>query len=209
MGVGPAAEVAIPDGFRVLEAEVVTPGLIDAHATVGLTGIFNQRHDQDVLERSHPIQPELRALDAYNPHERLVEFVRSFGVTTVHTGHAPGELISGQTIIVKTRGNTVEEALVLEPGAVAVTLSPMAEKDGQAPGTRGKIMAMLRAELIKAREYVDKHERWAAKRAEGAVEGPAGGEGPNDGAEDDGGGPPERNLRYEMLGRVLKGQVPL
>jgi hypothetical protein len=33
-------------------------------------------------------------------------------VTTLHTGHAPGELISGQTLVVKTSGNTVKEALV-------------------------------------------------------------------------------------------------
>ena len=79
--VGTAGQVAIPEGCRVLEAEVVIPGLIDAHATIGLTGYLNQAQDQDVLERSSPIQPELRALDAYNPRERLVEWARSFGVT--------------------------------------------------------------------------------------------------------------------------------
>ena len=50
----------------VLEAAVVTPGLIDAHSTVGFSGILNKPHDQDQLERSAPIQPELRAIDAYN-----------------------------------------------------------------------------------------------------------------------------------------------
>lgn len=34
--VGPAAQVAIPSGYRVLSAKVVTPGLIDAHSVVGL-----------------------------------------------------------------------------------------------------------------------------------------------------------------------------
>ena len=29
--------------------------------------------------------------------ERLVEWVRSFGVTTIHTGHGPGALVSGET----------------------------------------------------------------------------------------------------------------
>ena len=36
--VGPAAEVAIPPGMRVLHGAVVTPGLVDAHTVVGLTG---------------------------------------------------------------------------------------------------------------------------------------------------------------------------
>ena len=36
--VGAAAEVALPPGVRVLEAAVVTPGLVDAHSVVGLAG---------------------------------------------------------------------------------------------------------------------------------------------------------------------------
>jgi imidazolonepropionase-like amidohydrolase len=158
--IGKAADVPIPEGYRVLSAAVATPGLIDGHSTVGLSGLFNTRHDSDQLERSAPIQPELRAIDAYNPNDKLVEYVRSFGITTVHTGHAPGETISGQTIIVKTVGGTVEESLVSPLGAIACTLGPWAEKDGgKSPGTRAKIIAMLRAELIKAQEYA-RGARW-------------------------------------------------
>ncbi len=185
--VGPAADVTIPADFRVMDAEVVTPGLIDAHSTVGLSGILNYAHDQDQLERSAPIQPELRAVDAYNPHEALVKWVRGFGVTTIHTGHAPGELISGQTMVVKTSGNTVEDAVVLETATVAATLGPQAQKKGKdkSPGTRGKMMAMLRAEFIKAREYVQK--RKTAKEDK----------------------KPDRSLRLETLNRVLSGEIPL
>lgn len=184
--IGAAAAVRIPDGYRVLEAKVATPGLIDAHSTVGLSGLLNTRHDSDQLERSSPIQPELRAIDAYNPNDRLVEFVRTFGITTVHTGHAPGETISGQTIIVKTVGDTVEEALVSPFGAIACTLGPSAQKDGgKSPGTRAKLIAILRAELIKAQEYADK-----VKSAEEGKK-------------------PDRNLRLEALAAALAGEAPL
>ena len=66
--------------------------------------------------QSAAVQPELRALDAYNPMEELVAWVRSFGVTTIHTGHAPGAVVSGQTMIVKTRGSAYPklEAWLLE-----------------------------------------------------------------------------------------------
>ncbi len=111
--IGPAASTEIPQGFRVLSAKVVTPGLIDAHSTLGLSGILNYEHDQEQLEDSAPIQPALRALDAYNAHDPLIRWVRSFGVTTIHTGHAPGELISGQTMIIKTVGNTVDDTLLV------------------------------------------------------------------------------------------------
>jgi imidazolonepropionase-like amidohydrolase len=166
IAVGEAAALQVPEGFRVLEAEVVTPGLIDAHTAVGLSGQYNYEHDRDQLERSAPMQPELRALDAYNPLERLVGWVRSFGVTTVHTGHAPGELISGQTMVVKTTGKTVEDAVIVPEAMVAATLGPQSTKDGDgSPGTRGKQMALLRARLLQARDYARKLREASASEA--------------------------------------------
>lgn len=186
VAVGPAATTPIPPGVDALTASVVTPGLIDGRGVVGVSGIFNTHHDQSQLERSEPLQPELRALDAYNPHDPLVAWVRGFGVTSVHTGHAPGELISGQTFVTKTWGNTVNDALLREMCMVAATLDPAALKgDAKSPGTRGKAAAMLRSELIKAREYIDK----LAPAPDGKQ--------------------PERSLRLEALARVLKREAPL
>ena len=115
--IGPAATTKIPDGYKILRAAVVTPGLIDAHATVGLSGLLNQPQDQDMLEKSAAMQPELRALDAYNARDPLVAYVRSFGITTVNTGNSPGALISGQTMIVKTFGRNAD-ADVINPAAM-------------------------------------------------------------------------------------------
>lgn len=197
--VGRAADVEIPDGFKVLKAKVVTPGLVDAHSVVGLAGIFNYKHDQDQLEQSNPIQPELRALDAYNAHEDLIEWIRSFGVTTLHTGHAPGELISGQTLIVKTVGNSVEEAAVVKARAIAATLSPIAQKeDKKSPGTRGKMLSMLRAEFLKAQEYLQKQQVAKKKKKKKEKEG-----------EDNSTEAPPRDLKLEALSRVLKGELAL
>ncbi len=157
--VGAAVDIRIPDGWRVIDAEVATPGLVDAHSTVGLTGYLNQDQDQDVLERSESIQPELRAIDAYNPQERLVEWVRGFGITTLHTGHAPGEIVSGQTMIVKTWGATVDDAIVVPQAMIAATLGDWATKDGgKSPGTRSKAVSMLRAELMRAQAYLKKRD---------------------------------------------------
>lgn len=152
--VGPASSVRVPEGFRTLTARVVTPGLIDAHTVVGLSGYLNQAQEQDQLERSQAMLPEMRAIDAYNPRERLIEWLRSYGVTTIHTGHAPGALISGQTMIVKTTGDTIEQALVLPLAMIATSLGANALADGgRSPGTRARAMAMLRAELIRAQDY--------------------------------------------------------
>lgn len=184
--VGPASSVRIPERFQVIDARVVTPGLIDAHSVVGLSGALNQPHDQMQVERSAPIQPELRAMDSYDAREKLIGWLRSHGVTTMHTGHGPGSLISGQTMIVKTVGDEVEEAVIVPAAMVAATLgNDGLIQGGRPPGTFAKMIAMLRSEFQKAKEYDAKQV--AAK-------------------EDS---KPPRDLRLETLVRVLKGELPL
>ena len=193
--IGRAADVAIPAGFKVLEAAVVTPGLIDARSVVGLAGYFNHKHDQDQLERSSPMQPELRAVDSYNTREALIEWVRGYGVTTLHTGHAPGELISGQTMIVKTTGNTVEDAVMVPTAGISLTLGPGSLRGGgQSPGTRGKQMSMLRTRLLEAKSYLESLEPQAKK--------------PEKAGEEKKNTPPV-NLGLAALASVLRKEVPL
>jgi imidazolonepropionase-like amidohydrolase len=152
--VGAAAQIKIPANYRVISAKVVTPGLIDAHTVIGLNGYLNQPHDQMGVDPGSPIQPELRAIDSYNAQERLVEWVRGYGVTTIHTGHQPSALVPGQTMIAKTFGDTVDEATLVASAMINVTLGESAlAGQGRSPGTRAKQIAMLRAELIKAGNY--------------------------------------------------------
>lgn len=177
--VGTAAQVQIPSGYRTISAKVVTPGLIDAHTVIGLNGYLNQPHDQMALDGGSSVQPELRATDAYNAEERLIQWVREFGVTTIHTGHQPSALIPGQTMIAKTWGKNVDEATIVPTAMVAVVLGNAANAgSGKSPGTRGKQAAMLRAELIKAQENIAKKD-------------------------------PPKDLKSEIMMRVIKGDVRL
>ena len=185
--VGPAAEIDVPPDARVIRGKVVTPGLVDAHTVVGLTGWLNQEQDQDQLDGGDPVQPELRAIDSYNPRERLVEWLRGFGITTIHTGHAPGALVSGQTMVVKTVGDTVEAAALKPVAMVAVTLGDDARPGDakKSPGTRSKAVAMLRGELLKARDYVRRRSLADAEKQA------------------------DRDLRREVFADVLDGKLPL
>ena len=177
--VGAANQIQIPANYRVISAKVVTPGLIDAHTVVGLNGYLNQPHDQMALDESSPMQPELRAIDSYNPSEKLIEWLRSFGVTTINTGHRPGALISGQTMIAKTVGKTADEAAIVPVSMVAVTLGEGAlERGGKPPGTTAKQAAMLRAALIAAQENAAKKE-------------------------------PPTDIKSVIMMKVVKGKIPL
>lgn len=152
--VGTSAQVKIPSGYQTVSAKVVTPGLIDARTVIGLNGYLNQPHDQMGLDGSSSMQPELRAFDSYNPEERLIEWVRSYGVTTIHTGHQPSALISGQTFIAKTIGKTIDDVTISPFAMISVTLGEDGfGGQGRSPGTRAKQVSMLREMLIRASNY--------------------------------------------------------
>lgn len=181
--VGSQSRISIPDDYTVYEAAVVTPGLIDARTVVGLAGYYNYDHDQDQLERSHPFQPELRAFDAYNAREPLVGWLRGHGITTMHTGHGPGALASGQTMIVKTVGDTVEEALIDSVTMVAMTLGPSVGRFYDQVGSRSRAVAMLRSEFIKAKAYAERMDGADAEKR------------------------PARDLKMDIMARVLNREV--
>lgn len=177
--VGTEAVVMIPANYKVVSAKVVTPGLIDAHTVIGLNGYLNQPHDQMALDGGGPIQPELRAIDSYNPEEKLIEWVRQFGVTTIHTGHQPSALVPGQTMIAKTFGKSVDSVTIVPTAMISAVLGQNAiAGQGKSPGTRAKQVAMLRAELIKAQESVKKKDA-------------------------------SRDLKTEMLVKLLNGEIRL
>jgi imidazolonepropionase-like amidohydrolase len=182
--VGAAGAVKIPSGYTIYETKFVTPGLVDARSEVGLSGDLNIPTDQDQLEKSNPIQPDLRAVDAYNPDDTLVGYLRINGVTTIHTGHGIGALVSGQTMVVKTKPGLTDAVTLVPVEMLAMSLGRSVESNYPSPGTAAKEIAMLRTELLKAETYQNKMDttKDAAKK-------------------------PARDLKLEMLGKLLKGQL--
>lgn len=181
--VGTDREVSIPKNYTIVEAKVVTPGFIDARSVVGFSGALNIPTDQDQLEKSSPIQPELRAVDAYNPEDKLVKYVRDYGVTTMHTGHGVGALVSGQTMIVKTKPGKVDDVTLVPMEMLAMTIGTAVQSNFQSPGTKAKQIAMIRAELLKTQAYMQKqNDKDSSKH-------------------------PATDLKYEALSKLLKGEV--
>lgn len=181
--VGTAKEISIPKNYAIVEAKIVTPGFVDARSVVGLSGPLNIPTDQDQLEKSSPIQPELRALDAYNPEDKLVTYVRDYGVTTLHTGHGIGALVSGQTMVVKTKPGKIDAVTLVPLEMLAMTIGSSVQSNFTSPGTKAKQMAMIRTELLKAQAYMQKqNDKDSSKR-------------------------PATDLKYEALAKLLKGEI--
>lgn len=181
--IGTEEQVQIPTHYSIIRAAVVTPGLIDARSVVGLSGPLNIPTDQDQLEKSSPIQPELRAIDAYNTDDMLVKYVRDNGVTVLHTGHGIGALVSGQTMIVKTKPGTVDHVTLVPAAMLAMTIGPSVQGNFSSPGTKAKQIAILRSEFIKAQAYYKKmNDKDSSKH-------------------------PSRDLKYEMLAKLLSHQM--
>ncbi len=176
--------ISIPSNYKVYETKVLTPGLIDSRSLVGVSGAMNIPTDQDQLDKTGPIQPDLRAIDAYNPQEILVKVLRDYGITTIHTGHGVGALISGQTMVAKTKSATSVESVTIQPVTMlAMTLESSVGKNFTSPGTSAKQMAMIRTELLKAQVYDRKNlDKDESKR-------------------------PEKDLKMEALSKLLKGDI--
>jgi imidazolonepropionase-like amidohydrolase len=194
VAVGPADEVAIPAHGRHLHAEVVTPGLIDTKSAVGLSGLYNVAADQDQDETTSPNTAELRALDAFNPRDPLLAYVRSMGVTTAQV--APGEInpIAGQAGIFKLAGEDPEKMALRPVSAMVFNLGEAPKgfygSQNKTPSTRMGTAALIRQALLEAQQYADKREKWEQKDEKKEEE------------------RPKRDLKLEALARVVRREIP-
>ncbi|HCH65328.1 MAG: amidohydrolase [Deltaproteobacteria bacterium] len=164
--VGPSDTIPTPDHATIVRGAVVTPGLIDAWATAGLTGPRNHGPDQDHAERDAPVRPELRAIDAFHPRDPLLDWIRGYGVTVVNAGPSPGQPVSGRTLIAENRVARVSE-LALEPDAFVVFSlgdGPKSRFADRGTASRMGSAATIRQALMDARDYSARRALPAADR---------------------------------------------
>jgi imidazolonepropionase-like amidohydrolase len=201
-------QVEIPEDAEVYDAtgKVVMPGLIDAHCHVGLfpDGIGWEYSDGN--EMTDPITPHLRALDAVHPEDPAFKELVAAGVTTVLTGPGSGNLIGGQWVCLKTAPKpSVEQMVLLEPAGMKMALGENPKRvygeQKKAPSTRMGNAAKLRAALVDAQNYLEKWRRYEADLADYQAKVEA----EDEDAEEP--KPPERDLKLEALGKVLRREM--
>lgn len=180
--VGPRDTVRIPEDATVVElaaGQVLMPGLVDTHSHIG---------EMAGADRSAPIQPEVRVLDALNVRSSGFKRALAGGITTVNVMPGSGHLVSGQTLYLKLReADTIDDLLIYNADGSLASGLKMANgtnsrRDPPFPGTRAKSAALVRQAFIRAQEY-------RQKRA----------------AAEDGVEPPPRDLGLEALVEVMEG----
>jgi len=187
-----------PDGYTVLKAAFVTPGLIDADTTAGISGAYNIPADQDQDEATDPNTADVRTLDSFNPNERLLKVVNQYGVTTVQSAPGPRNPIAGRAGIFKTAGSgsapaTVEQLALRQESAMVFNLgdTPKATygKKDKAPTTRMKTAEIIRHALADAKAYEEKWDKWKKDGGDVSKQ-------------------PTRDMKLEALVPVVDGKLP-
>ena len=196
--VRPGPRQPAPDGYTVLKAAFVTPGLIDADTTAGISGAYNVSADQDQDEATDPDTADVRTLDSFNPNERLLKVLNQYGVTTVQTAPGPRNPIGGRAGIFKTAGSgagsaTVEQLVVRQESAMVFNLgeTPKATygKKDKAPSTRMKTAEIIRHALSDAKAYEEKWDKWRKDGSDISKQ-------------------PSRDMKLEALVPVVDGKMP-
>ena len=173
------ADLSPPTGAEVVDVSgmVVMPGMLDNHSHIGADS-------RDLNEFPTRFGPQHRIRDVLSPDDAFWKDAVKGGVTTVITGPGSGEVSSGQAIVVKTWGPSIEERIVKERGGLKIAMGR--KRPNESPTTSMAVTALLRAKFIEAQEYQARWDAWE----EGGREGPA----------------PPRDLAMEAVVRVLTGE---
>jgi len=188
-----------PAGYTVMHAAYVTPGLVDAKTTAGISGAYNIPADQDEDERTDPNTADVRALDSFNPREMLLLYINTYGTTTVQAAPGITNPVAGQagifkTVGPKTVGPTAEELAIKPVSAIVFNLGESPKsfygKTNKAPTTRMMTAAIIRKALLEGQAYQKKWSEWNAGEKKDASKQPA------------------KDMKLEAISMALRGEVP-
>ncbi len=188
-GVGPME--ALPKGCEGPSLDVksghIVPGFVDAHCHLGLFGDALKFEGDDGNEATNPCTPHVRAIDGVNPLDRCFQEAREGGVTTVSANP-----ISGQGIVIKTLGAWVDQMVLKAPATMKMALgeNPKTVYNGrkETPTTRMGTASVIRTELARALEYMDRQDKADTEAGTNA---------------------PGYDPRLEALIPVLRGELPV
>src|SRR5436309_2547691 len=192
------ASVEAPAGAVVVDGtgKWVTPGIIDPHSHLGVYAAPSVQANEDGNEATNPNTAEVWAEHSVWPQDPQFPLALAGGVTSMQILPGSANLFGGRSVTVKNVPALGVYGMKF-PGApyglkMACGENPkrVYGSKGRSPATRMGNVAGYRAAWIKAREYVEKWDRYEAKKKAGKE------------ADE-----PTRDLQLETLAGVLRGEV--
>ena len=163
-------DISVPEDAEVIDASgcVVFPGFIDSHTNLGAAEIGSLDGDED--EGTSPLTPHLRIIDAINPINSFIPLARKTGITAALTAPGQGNLLSGQSALIRLTGQNIEALVLKFPvgihGSIGETPKLRFGKKGVLPSTRMGAAALLRQTLVDSQEYLSKILEYEKKIAD-------------------------------------------
>ncbi|MFY9823008.1 MAG: amidohydrolase [Thermoanaerobaculia bacterium] len=205
------ASVTAPAGATVVDGtgKWVTPGIIDPHSHLGVYAAPEVEANSDGNEATNPNTAEVWAEHSVWPQDPQFPLALAGGVTTMQILPGSANLFGGRSVTVKNVPARSVYAMKF-PGApyglkMACGENPkrVYGSKGRSPATRMGNVAGYRAAWIKAREYMERWDRYEARKKAGKdAAAPKDGSGGGRDAE-----PPGRDLQLETLAGVLRGEI--
>lgn len=179
-------DLEVPDGAQVRDfgERWITPGFVELHCHVGVTG-------GDINDSVIPHNMDLRTLDLVLARSPELRWAAEAGVTTALIIPGSGSTIGGLGTAVKTAGPSVEDRLIRFPGALKIALHARGGNPARRAGDLGSgrlgLHYMLKVVMAEARDY-----HLAATRAEQGM-----------------GKAPMFNPRLDPLRGLFRGEYPV
>ena len=190
------ADLKVPDNAEIIDAsgKVVMPGLIDAHCHIGIYEESVGWYGQDGNERTDPITPNMRAIDAIkaNADEMGLHKALETGITSVQVLPGSANVIGGTGVVIKTAPKVIVDDMVLKnPSGMKCAFGENPRRvygveAKKMPATRMGVAALFRMWLQKTRDYMRKKE--LAKKDLSKM--------------------PDVDMKLEALELVLRGAIP-
>ena len=173
------ASVNAPVDARVYEAEVVIPGMIDAHAHLALDRSSRTRIPG-------PVTAEWKAVEHLDLEDPMIQVALSGGITSLITRSGSGIISSGQSVALKMKSTPGPEMIFKPYVDLKMAVRPLINlRPGETPQTVMGWYATADDYFRRAQMYVEQQDAHA------------GGEGPA----------PERDERLEAFAAVIRGEV--
>jgi imidazolonepropionase-like amidohydrolase len=186
-------EFQVPDKAKVYDMKDswILPGLIESHSTLGARSRYE---GSNADELSDPNTAQLKIIDGVNPFNKNFKYTRMAGITAGMLTPGRQNVIGGQTAVVKFRGKTISDMVLLDPAGLKFSLGEGPKttygSKGRLPSTRMGSAYVIRNALLEAEDYIRQWDNFVKNKEKN-----------NDVKT------PKKDLKLEPLAKVRKGEL--